>query len=213
MKILQGDKGHIDFAGSVEMTLEQKDKFINFLKSIFAVVKSKEVDDFRDERLGSKFFFQGWEPEEFTLLLDMDLTTEELAAKLGRTWMSVDIKRGWFISEYLEWASSKEKNPYENTGELVKQFLKEKEDLIVAKREKKKKLNEDKKRIEELKEQLDSWDSNRKRQQLELGKKLGQFPCSVDEYIAEKKQEIEAEIMELEEDIEETNAGGNKDEN
>lgn len=93
MKLLIGDKGNIDFDSPVVMDEHQRKKFIDFLKNMFKVVKVEETDHLRIERIGDKFFTKEWTSEEYALLLELE-DTNKVAEMLGRSWMSVDIKRG-----------------------------------------------------------------------------------------------------------------------
>lgn len=127
MKILIGDKGNVDFDGPIQMTPEQKKKFIDFMKNLFAVVIEEESDKIRIGRLGDKFFARKWTPEERGLLLEIR-DIEKVSKELGRSWMSVDIKRGQFIPEFMRWVDS---NGYDivkdDTKKLIEEFMEEKE--------------------------------------------------------------------------------------
>lgn len=160
MKILIGDKGNIDFSDSIKMSEEQIEKFVTFMRSLFSVVEVEHSDKVRNERVGARPDWpREWVSEEYAILLE-DGTTSEMAEKLGRTWMSVDIKNGSFIQEFLFWASEKGKDLVKgDRKELIKEFLKEKQDLINKKRSEKKKIR---KRLKEIETEIENIDDAKK---------------------------------------------------
>lgn len=130
MKIIAGDKGHIDFDEPIQMSEEQKNAFLILLRTVFdpTIVLEEKTNNLREKRLGElKVFGNKWDPVEYELLLDYDKSNEELSAKLGRSWMAVNIKRGLFISEFHAWQeqNNKSENP-ENRIQLIKEFLESK---------------------------------------------------------------------------------------
>lgn len=141
MKILIGDKGNIDFDGPIKMTDIQRENFVNFLKLIFKskVVEEINVSELRRERVGDKSEWpREWSAEEYAILLEIK-DNNKVSEMLGRSWMSVDIKRGEFIQEFLFWASQRGENLLKgNVKELIKKFLEEKELLIQKRRDFKK---------------------------------------------------------------------------
>lgn len=147
--ILVGDKGNVDLDSAVCMTDAQKDTFVSFLKELFSpeIVIETRTEEMRDERIGDKFFFREWHNEEYEKLLEIDTkTVEDLVEEIGRSWMSVNIKRGQFIPDYLEWISRKGKNLMtDDTKKLIEGFMKYRESQKQGKkilRQKKKKLLE-----------------------------------------------------------------------
>ncbi len=133
--IMIGDRQNVDFDAPVELTPQQKEEFVSLLKSIFDVVEEVTSDEVRLDRLGDKNFSKGLSESELESLLS-DSTTEELTQKLGRSWMSVDIKRGWFVQYFLEWLGKKKLTmTKQNLRSLVSQFLKEREEAQKSARE------------------------------------------------------------------------------
>ena len=125
MKLLIGDKGNVDFDYPVAMTKDQKKKFIDFLKKMFKVVKVEDADNFRTERIGDKFFMKEWTSEEYAMLLELE-DTNKVAEMLGRSWMSVVIKRGSFFPDFLAWTFQRGKDPLkDDVRELIREFIKE----------------------------------------------------------------------------------------
>lgn len=142
MKILIGDKWGVDFDAPIKMSSEQKDKFIGFLKTLFSVVEEEYTGELRVDRIGDKLFMKEWTPAELALLLEVETKdTDMVAEELGRSWMSVDIKRGEFIPKYLAWVRERGIDLLSaNTKELIKEFMKEKQDLIISRRRKRTEL-------------------------------------------------------------------------
>lgn len=138
-KILIGDYGNIDFNEPVKMFPEQKEKFMDFLRSIFTIVDEVSTDEIREFRIGEKLFARGWSFDEYAYLLKIE-DTSTVAAQLGRTWMSVDLKRGQFLPTFHVWMRSKGYDPIvDATKEKVQEFMKEKEELREKARAKRKK--------------------------------------------------------------------------
>lgn len=151
MKILIGDNGNVDFDSPVQMTSEQKDKLIEFLRSMFAIVEEEPASEFRTDRIGDKFFMRSWTSSEHALLLEIE-DTSKVAEKLGRSWMSVDIKRGEFLPEFLMWAHEKNKDLLKgNINELIEEFMKTKQEKI---KEKRKRRREKKTNIEKIDKEI-----------------------------------------------------------
>ena len=64
--------------------------------------------------------------------------------------MAIIVQDGKWRSEYLNWCNEKGKDPYGNNMIVViKEFLKDKENLIKSKRQTRVKINRQKKRIED----------------------------------------------------------------
>jgi len=138
MRIFIGDKGNVDFDWPVKMTLQQINEFVAFMKEQFAVVEKESNDNIRPERLGDKFFGRNWSRDELKLLLQAE-ETYETSVKLGRSWMSVDIKRGEFIPQFMIWADSKGHDIVKaDTKKLIEEFMAEKEYDKIARRKKRK---------------------------------------------------------------------------
>ena len=127
MKLLIGDKGRIDFSSPLEVTEEQKNTFIDFLKTLFepSIVLEKEIIQERDKRLGDLKVFQStWDAEEEAFLLNSTKkNTLELSNALGRSWMSVDIRFGGLIADFNLWKQKNNELDNLNISELIKKFL------------------------------------------------------------------------------------------
>lgn len=140
MKILIGDKGHIDFNEAILMTPEQQEKFIEMMRNLFSVIQLENTDKFRLERLGDKIFARNWTNAELKYLLEIkDLDT--ICEGLGRSWMSVDIKRGEFIPLFMTWAHERGYDiVHGDIKSLIEKFIEDKE-LEKKERRKAKKNN------------------------------------------------------------------------
>jgi len=127
IKVLLGDYGHVDFAEPVCVDEDTKERFIQGLKDLFSVVEDVRKEG-RVHRLGDKPRFPSrWSKKELALLLDA-YSNEELVDRLGRSYLSIIIKRGKFLPEFNTWLY---RNNYtlteDNHEELIHKFMKEKE--------------------------------------------------------------------------------------
>lgn len=164
MILLRGNKGNIDFSSPIKLNEEQRERLMNFLKEMFYHVELKE-SIFRPERLGSNNpFNKEWEPEEFEILLKLDETNLEVSRKLGRTWMSVEMKRISFIPEMMNFAAEKGVDIYKtDIKKLVRDYIKEhKADILKRKEERKEQRVEEKaekKEYKNLKERIPKFEN------------------------------------------------------
>ncbi len=166
MEILIGDKGHVDFDSPIKVTASQKEQIIHFFESIYSVVEPVETDHFRTERLGDKFFIKEWTDGEYAIIFQME-NTERVCEMLGRSWMSVDIRRGQFMPVFLEWAKVNNIDLVKcDIKKCIKEFLKEKRDMLNLKKQEKKERRQSVKRIEK---KLKSYSEKRKTMQFMIG--------------------------------------------
>jgi len=165
MKILKGDKGNIDFAYSLELTEVQREKLIKFLRKMFYHVEEVERSDLSRDRLGSDNpFNKEWENEEYELLFKIDEDNGNVARKLGRTWMSIEMKRVFWMPLMIKWASEKDMDIYRaNIKKLVADFIKEHENEILKKRQERKversKLKAESEEFNSLKEEIPKFEN------------------------------------------------------
>ena len=145
MKILVGDKGNVDFDSPIPLTESQQDQFIKFMKTIFNPVKKLDVNNFRTERLGDKIFMRKWDDsEEIAMLLDVNIPLDKVCENLGRTWMSVTIKRGDIIPDLMRWADMKGYNLIQgDTKEIIEKFLATRKEIAKHNRTKKSSLQKE----------------------------------------------------------------------
>ena len=200
MKILIGDRDGVDFDTPIKVKEKQKKEIIKFLKNMFKVVVVENTTSFRTERMGDKFFMREWTPDEYAVLLEIE-DTNKVAEMLGRSWMSVNIKRGDFIPDFLTWTRKKGKDILkDDIKKLIEEFMKEKQEEIISRRKKRKKIRQIEKEIEELKDELENLNSEKRKRQIELAITLGQLKnMSVEEFIQNKKKEINNKIFQLKE--------------
>lgn len=133
MKILVGNKGNVDFDAPVPMNRTQQELFIAFMKSIFRsnVVYKKETNEFcRVDRIGDHLFQREWTGEEIVVLLDVHIDANKASEMLGRTWMSVIIKRGEVIPDLMRWANLKGYDLAKgDIRKIIEEYLIQKKDL------------------------------------------------------------------------------------
>ena len=143
MRILIGNKEHfsgsrnVDLGEAVLLSDEQRDAFIQIMKNLFEVVIVEPRIDYRDGRLGEGQFQRKWTDEEIDLLYKVDDDMETTCRKLGRSFMSVDIKRGSHIAEFTAIAAREGLNLTKDTKkiiELYREELKEKRRIALVRR-------------------------------------------------------------------------------
>jgi hypothetical protein len=127
MRVLVSKNDYVDLGDPIDVTEEQKEKFVVVLKSIFrdnfkvisVIEKEKNVGERESHQ-------KRWIAEDLKLLLGSE-TNDELAAKMDRSTMSVSMQRGHFVPAFMVWLK---KNGYALTQDekLIKQFLKEQEE-------------------------------------------------------------------------------------
>lgn len=136
MKILVGNRDNVDFDEPIEMTEEQYNKFVSFMNTIYKVIDTKEPEEINRQRMGERFFSKHWTDEELDYILMPTLTTEELSEMLGRTWMSVNMKRGWHMADFQMWCKQKGYNIFkDDVKNIIKEFRKERIDLRAKEKE------------------------------------------------------------------------------
>lgn len=106
MKILYYGSGHVDLEAPINMTDEQFAIFIKFFIDNFPGVEF----EYRTEKKRNIGPIDA-DPKEWTLdeyvVLVRPLSNSEIAAKLGRTEMSVKMKRGDFVPNFFAWMKKK----------------------------------------------------------------------------------------------------------
>ena len=125
MKIF-ASKTHVDLEAPIQMTGVQQEKFIEFLQNMFPdigviydypeAVKTMPEDMTRNHIT--------WEIDDYLILLE-PISNEDVEEQLGRSEMSVKMKRGLFVPDFYSWMSSKGYTP-PITKEMVEKFVEEK---------------------------------------------------------------------------------------
>lgn len=187
MKILIGENWNVDFDAPIPMTKSQQELFVKFMKTIFNPVKKVETDTFRTERIGDKIFLREWDEDEIVMLFNTNMTLNQLCESLGRTWMSVDIKRGAVIPDLMRWAESKGYDLINgDIKKIIKEYLIDMKEIVKKKRAMKSTRN---KEIKKLKESIDKLDV--RLGTLELRKSAGVSIPGDEERIGKTKEDIE----------------------
>lgn len=201
-KILLGDKGNVDFDNPVEMTSKEKEEFIQLLRSLFApsVIQEETVKEFRNWRMGGDRvqYPRVWTAGEYEVLLK-SFSLDEAIDKLGRSGMAIIVQDGVWRPDFFSWCHKRGKNPFEgDTVGIIKEFMKEKKDKILAKRKKQKEVKEKQKEIVHLKEELESWESEKKKRQTEFLMNIGRIPKEdITIFLEKKKKEVLNKIKRL----------------
>lgn len=123
MKILVNIDGHVDLEAPIQMTDEQREKFIEFFKKMFSGVETGKVRE-KTKSMGERDIApKKWTIDELHLLVGPD-NNQILAEKMGRTTMSVGMERGHFVPEFMTWAKSKGYT-FPVKKEMVREFMEE----------------------------------------------------------------------------------------
>lgn len=192
MKILIGDKGHIDFDEPILMSPEQRESFVEMMRALFSVVHLEESDKFRLDRLGDKIFARTWTTDELKYLLEIkDIDT--ICEGLGRSWMSVDIKRGEFIPEFMSWAHERGYDIVQgDTKSIIEKFMEDKE---IEKQERKEARKQQSSNVDVLKRKFDQL--NKKQEAIHRRRRVGlKYPGD-----EEALSNLKAQIYDIEEKI------------
>ena len=143
LTVLLGDKGYVDFNRPTKMSVEQRQKLVKLFQSIFSpsIIKIKNVDDFRDWRIGDKKLYpRQWIEEEYEVLFGVD-SIDEAVEKLGRSWQAVVVKDGHWRYKFISWCKERGKDLIKgNKLEIIKEFVREHEELKQKDRKKKKEI-------------------------------------------------------------------------
>jgi len=175
---LVADGGNVDFDGPVELSAEERLRFLGLLRRTFdaRVVEEETVSETRTARIGDQAFQRAWTDSEYAIPLE-PIGTEEMSRRLGRTWMSVVMKRGQFYGPFLEWVNAKGQSLLKGDVEkLIKEYLEEKRLLA---RTATRTRSEKRRRIAGLEAE--------ERQLEEERTKFGLFPWSTDRYTVRRK--------------------------
>jgi hypothetical protein len=123
LRVLVYDTGRIDLEAPIWMSVEQREEFIQFFRERLQDVKLKDVEEpdreFRRRVTESK----PWSVDEYLTLLT-SATNEKIAGELGRSDMSVIMKRGEFPAAFYAWLKRKRYST-PATREMVQEYLEE----------------------------------------------------------------------------------------
>ena len=115
--------GYVDFEAPIQMTEEQKNKFLSFMKKEFIDIETTDVEEKTKEMGDRTITGKKWTPDECSLLLSPE-TNAELSAKTERSIMSIKMMRGHFVPEFMVWAKKKSYSLPVKL-DVIKEFLKE----------------------------------------------------------------------------------------
>ena len=125
MKFSVHKDGYVDLETPIHMTEEQREAFIEFFKKMFpgevSVGDTVEPPVYTGEREGTTP--KRWTVEEYVMLLDPERNLR-VANKIGRSEMSIQMKRGEFVPGFLAWVKEKGYSLID-PEELVRLFFKE----------------------------------------------------------------------------------------
>ncbi len=125
MKVLIGSEGRFDFGAPLILSDEQRAKLLDFLRKEFEPVEIEFSDEFREERLGDKpRFMAEWSKKEYAMLL-LPRGNEYLEDKMGRTWMSIVMKRKDFLPDFETWLRANSLSISQANEELIGKYLDE----------------------------------------------------------------------------------------
>ncbi len=128
------DSRNVDLSEAVLLSEEQKNNFIKLMESLFAVVEVKYRTEHRHERLGDRPFSRKWSNDEIKLLIKVDDDMLTTCRKLGRTYMSVEIRRGDYIPKITAFAERKGLNLLDDLDQLIELYQKEQLEIQQARR-------------------------------------------------------------------------------
>jgi hypothetical protein len=195
MKVRYSEKGNVDFDEPIISDDKQSEELIKWFKNNFRenCVEIVEKDKIRTVRLGESDkvrWAKKWSRHERAALCDIYKSTDQIAEELGRTWMSVNPKRGKYIGDFLMYTSRKNiELTKENILEYIQEYLDYKENIKREQREQKKALDLKRRRIEK---KIESAKGKKKSQELLLR-------------IQPNRQDIALAIKETDKEIEDLN--------
>lgn len=114
---------YVDLEAPIQMTDKQAEKFYDFLDKMFPgeVQEVQNVPEATKEVGDRTYNYKDWTPENLLDLLSSD-DNDTVADKQGRTRMSVLMRRGYFVPEFMKWAKS---NGYAlpANAKMIQEFL------------------------------------------------------------------------------------------
>ncbi|KXB00510.1 hypothetical protein AKJ41_04005 [candidate division MSBL1 archaeon SCGC-AAA259O05] len=122
VKVFVTPDERVDLEAPIQMTEEQRRKFNHFFEERFDRVTIEEVKE--ESPPGPKGGVGKWTLDHYSLLLGSK-DNEEIAEEIGKSEMSVRMKRGSFVPDFMAWAKEK---GYAQTRDkdVIKEFFEEK---------------------------------------------------------------------------------------
>jgi hypothetical protein len=123
MRIVYKNK-YVDFEAPIFMSEEQRKKFITFMTKLFPnkVVVTDTAE--KKKLVGNReAVSKNWTAEDLFLLLGSE-DNQYISDTLGRSKMSIIMKRGTFVPDFMVWAKKKGYAVTQNK-KMLKEFLNE----------------------------------------------------------------------------------------
>ena len=107
MRIMTTSNGYVDLEAPIQMTENQRRRFIEFFQQMFPEdVNVQDKEEKKGHAPGGGKGAKRWQIDEYAELLGPK-TNEELANELDRSVMGVKMHRGFFVSNFRGWLKSK----------------------------------------------------------------------------------------------------------
>jgi hypothetical protein len=106
VKIIVSEDGGVDFATPIYVSEQKANKIIDFLRALVGDIEVQHVEEPHISYDRGPSSSKRWTREEYLELLKAS-SSEELEEKLGRSDMSIGMRRGDFLPLYLEWLRRK----------------------------------------------------------------------------------------------------------
>lgn len=98
---------YADFGAPVNMNEKQREKFVSFMQSMFGdSVETEEVEEITRGYGEREVEIKKWDVDDYCALFNPE-DNETVARKTNRTEMSVRMRRGEFIPEFMIWLKKK----------------------------------------------------------------------------------------------------------
>lgn len=104
--VLIGSEGQADFSVPLYLSPEKRQKMVGFLQNLLPGLGTLEVTEPPITMERGEYHMKHWTKEDYLELLK-DLSSSELEKRLGRSPMSVGMRRGEFLPAYIEWLRRK----------------------------------------------------------------------------------------------------------
>jgi hypothetical protein len=115
---------HVDLEAPIQMTEDQRQKLLLFLKNRFNFIEIKDVKEV-DRAPPGAGQHRNWTVDDYMALLKPN-DNVEIAVELDRSEMSIRMQRGNFVADFLSWMKKKNYSiPY--TREMIEEYSIEKE--------------------------------------------------------------------------------------
>jgi hypothetical protein len=101
---------YVDFEAPIYMDEEIQKEFIDGMKEIFGDrIKIERIIENKKTMNRKSIKSKKFDINSLLILTNPELDNQEAGIKLGKTEFAIQMKRGPFLKEFLEWARQKEK--------------------------------------------------------------------------------------------------------